>query len=113
MVEGIMSVPSDREVDGAIVTYLRTDIDCFACFEHVRQALLSQPDVETVEEDATVGCLVVTHRSNSEQLRRVVARVGHRLVMADNGELGMGLASATTAPDHKSCRGPERDEEVR
>ncbi len=108
-----MSGPSDRRVDGPIVTYLHTDIDCFACLEDARQALLSQPDVETVEEDSTLGCFVVTHRSDSERLRRVVTNVGHRLVMADNGEVGMGIASTATVRDQRSCHSPDRHKDVR
>lgn len=109
----LMASAPDHVDDRPTITYLRTDIDCFACFERVRQALEAQPHVETVEEVASTGCFVVTHRSDPEQLRRVVAEVGHRVVMADNGEVGMGAASATTVVAHHSCGNRAREGETR
>ncbi|HKZ25400.1 MAG TPA: hypothetical protein VJ398_06355 [Acidimicrobiia bacterium] len=101
----VMNSAEDQFVGDPTVDYLQTDIDCFLCLEDVRQALMSLPEVETVEEDSSVGCLVVTHRSQPGLLRRVVTAFGHRFVKADNGEVGMGEAAAST---HTACRHTRR-----
>lgn len=77
-----------------MISYIETDIDCHQCLEDVRQALIALPDVDAVTENAAEGCLVVTHRTEAARLLEVVTRFGHRLVEADNGEMGMGQVTA-------------------
>lgn len=91
-------IPRDEGRD-TITTTLATDIDCSVCLANVYTALVERVDVDRVIEDAAAGTLVVTHRTDPSLLRDLVVRLGHRLVEADNGELGMESATVESRAD--------------
>jgi hypothetical protein len=90
-----------------MLTQIHTDIDCSECLEEVRHAIVSLPNVASVEEHSSGGDFIVSHTADRHLLEQVVLKTGHRLQEADNGEIEMIPASVSLSD---VC--PHRDETV-
>jgi copper chaperone CopZ len=62
------------------------DINCAACFNDVLDALRESPGVIAVEGSIQHGCVHVVHDGDEATLGALIAGVGNRWSVADNGE---------------------------
>lgn len=76
-------------------TTFDVDIDCSYCFDEVLHALRSYSSVTEIQGSIAEGCLSVTHDTDVDRIADLIARVGHRLIVADNAEVVLGGVHVT------------------
>lgn len=77
------------------------DANCPYCFDDIVAALTAQPTVTEVHASIGAGCVSVTHDTDVAHLASVITDIGHRVVVAGNGEIVQDhLHAAPTS----SCR---------
>ena len=74
-------------LEGVMVSEFEVDVNCPYCFDDIVSALRCQPTVTDVQGSMTGGCVSVVHEGDEAQLAAVITEVGHRLVVAGNGEI--------------------------
>jgi len=63
------------------------DVNCPYCFDDIVAALREQPTVTEVSASLGVGCVSVTHDTDEAHLAGVITDIGHRVIVAGNGEI--------------------------
>ena len=63
------------------------DVNCPYCFDDIIAALRDQPTVTEVHASLGAGCVSVTHDTDEAHLASVITAIGHRVVVAGNGEI--------------------------
>lgn len=63
------------------------DVNCPYCFDDIVAALRDQPTVTEVRASLGAGCVSVTHDTDEADLASVITDIGHRVIVAGNGEI--------------------------
>ena len=63
------------------------DVNCPYCFDDIVAALRDQPSVTEVHASIGAGCVSVTHDTDAAHLASVITDIGHRVIVAGNGEI--------------------------
>lgn len=77
------------------------DVNCPYCFDDIVAALRGQPTVTEVHASIGAGCVSVTHDTDEARLASVITDIGHRVIVAGNGEIVQDQLHARQAC---SCR---------
>lgn len=77
-----------------MITYVKADINCSTCFNHVIETMSSTSGVTSVDPHVVAGCLAVDHELDEADLLAIITTIGHTLDIAPNGEIVMGQAEA-------------------
>lgn len=63
------------------------DVNCPYCFDDIVAALRDEPTVTDVHASLSAGCVLVTHDTDEAHLASVITDIGHRVIVAGNGEI--------------------------
>ncbi len=63
------------------------DVNCPYCFDDIVAALRDQPTVTEVHASIGAGCVSVIHDTDAARLASVITDIGHRVIVAGNGEI--------------------------
>ncbi len=85
-----------------MITHFEIDANCPHCLQGIIAALRDQPTVTDVRANMAAGCVWVTHDTEESRLARLITDIGHRIVVAGNGEIVQGDLHAVS---HPGCPG--------
>lgn len=81
-----------------MISSFDVNVNCAYCFDDVVAALRAIPAVSDVRGSVAEGCVAVVHDTDESRLAAVISQIGHRVVVADNGEVVQDQARAV--PGH-------------
>ena len=81
-----------------MISSFDVNVNCAYCFDDVVAALLAMPAVSEVRGSVAEGCVAVIHDTDESQLSAIISQIGHRVTVADNGEVVQDQARAV--PGH-------------
>lgn len=79
-----------------MISSFNIDVNCPYCFDDVVAALRGLPAVTEVRGSVAEGCVAVIHETDESSLTAVIHEIGHRLIVADNGEVVQEQARVVT-----------------
>jgi copper chaperone CopZ len=70
-----------------MVSTFEVDVNCSYCFNDIVSALGELATVTDVQGSMATGCVSITHDGDEPHLADVITDIGHRFVIAGNGEI--------------------------
>jgi copper chaperone CopZ len=70
-----------------VTSNFEVDVNCPYCFDDIVAALRNHPTVTEVHASIGAGCVSVTHDTDEAHLANVITDIGHRVIVAGNGEI--------------------------